>query len=314
MGLLVADVGGTNTRVGWSAAPGAPVEGVRVFGTRETASLDGLIDAWRAAGGPAPRAVAAAVAGPVDGPVARLTNASWEADLRRLAVPGVLLNDLAALAAALPALAADGRVPLRAAPPGPGPQAVLGIGTGLGECLVVGELLLPGEGGHKVFGPPDSRGRAFAAHLAAVLGRPPSWEDALSGAGLGRLAAFCALDAAPTPLTAAVATAGAEAAAARITAAGAAGDPFARAVLASFAAWAACEARNLVLQVLAGEVWLGGGVANRVPLDLWRAAFGPAAHLGGPLDDRGASVPVWLITHETPGLLGAAAAGWARLG
>lgn len=314
MGLLVADVGGTNTRVGWSAAPGAPLEGVRVFGTRETGGLDGLIDAWCAGGGPAPSRVAAAVAGPVDGPVARLTNAAWEADLRRLAVPGVLLNDLAALAAALPALAADGRVALRGGHAGPGPQAVLGIGTGLGECLVAGGVLLPGEGGHKVFGPPDARGRAFAAHLSAVLGRPPSWEDALSGAGLGRLAAFFALEAPPAPLSAAVATEAPEAAAARITSAGAAGDPFARAVLGCFAAWAACEARNLALQVLAGELWIGGGVANRVPLDLWRVAFGPAAHLGGPLDSRAAAVPVWLITHETPGLLGAAAAGWARLG
>ena len=314
MGLLVADVGGTNTRVGWSPAPGAPVERVEVRDTAAAGSLDALLADWVAGGHPAPAAVVAAVAGPVDGAVARLTNAAWDADLRRLPVPGLLLNDLAALAAALPVLGAGGQVSLRAGPVAPGPQVVLGIGTGLGECIVHNGIVLPGEGGHKVFGPPDARGRAFAAHLAVRLGRPPSWEDVLSGSGLGRLAQFVSLEHGPSPLASAVWAGSPEDAAARTTAAAASGDPLALAVCAAFAAWAACEVRNLSLQVLAGGAWIGGGVAPRIPIPVWKAAFGEAAHLGGPLDARAAAVPVALITHATPALLGAAAAGWARFG
>ena len=158
---------------------------------------------------------------------------------------------------------------------------------------------MPGEGGHKTFGPADPEQRALGAWLAERLGRAPSWEDVLSGAGLGRCLGFARVRAGlpDDPDDAALAR--------RATADP--GAPHAGEALALYARCCAVEARNLGLQVLArGGVWLAGGMPQRVPDTVWRAAFAGHFALAGPMQAQAAALPVLRVAHPALNLLGAA--------
>ena len=113
--LLAADVGGTRTRLGWYEAGGdrPAARLVREYATTDFASLEEVVPHFLAeTGRSAPDAFCAGVAGPVRGSVARLVNAPWTADLDAVRArlgdcPALLLNDLEALASAIPVLEPD---------------------------------------------------------------------------------------------------------------------------------------------------------------------------------------------------------------
>ena len=83
---LVADIGGTNTRV--AVARGGVVDpaSIRRFANAGNAGLTPILRTYLAgAGSPEIAGACAAVAGPVDGGVARLTNLDWTIDRDGLA-------------------------------------------------------------------------------------------------------------------------------------------------------------------------------------------------------------------------------------
>jgi len=195
---LVADIGGTNARFGWLAAPGEPVSHVRKLSVPEFAQpadaarsyLQGLADTL--GGTAAPRHAAVAVATAVVGDRIAFTNSHWafsRGELQQaLGLDSLLvLNDFEALALSLPHL---GEAQLRAhasLPGGPGARAVIGPGTGLGVAGVVptrhGWQALPGEGGHATLAAGDD----FEDELLRCVRRQfdhVSAERLLSGIGL----------------------------------------------------------------------------------------------------------------------------------
>lgn len=296
--VLVADVGGTNTRFARFGQAGLVDE--ERWATADVPTLaEGVARYLALHPGPV-ESCCVAVAGPVQGPVARLTNTRWSGHLDDLPGRGCFANDLQAAAAAVTLLGEHEAVPIRDAPVDRGaPRVVLGLGTGLGEAIGIGTRVLPGEGGHKTFGPADPEQRAFGAWLAEQLGRAPSWEDVLSGSGLGRCVAFVRARAgAPgggTPdelaFHATHHTDAADAAEA----------------LGLYARCCAVEARNLGLQVLArGGVWLAGGMPARVPDAVWRTAFASHFVLDGPMRAQAQALPVLRVRHDALNLLGAA--------
>ena len=114
--LLAGDIGGTNTRLGVFAAASprpAPVE-VRTYATGDFPTLESMLATFLADAGESPASIEGAafgVAGPVVQGRAALTNAAWQIDARAVAgslgLPSVrLLNDLLAMAHAIPVLAA----------------------------------------------------------------------------------------------------------------------------------------------------------------------------------------------------------------
>ncbi len=238
------------------------------------------------------------VAGPVLGPHAALTNPPWQGAVTDLPGPGRLVNDLQAAAAGVGVLGPDDTFTLRDRPlDGTAPLVVMGLGTGLGEAIRVGDRILPGEGGHKSFGPADEEQGAFAAFLAARLGRPPSWEDAVSGAGLGAAYAFLAGDAAIPG--------DADTHAHHVTCEPDA--PFCAPAARLYARCVAVEARNLGLQVIArGGVWLCGGMPGRLPRAVWEDAFTSHFVLEGPMATLADSLPVLVVEHPALNLVGAA--------
>lgn len=193
---LVADIGGTRTRIGLAGATGLLSGSVRHFANADFASPAALLAAYLEAVNPGPvAALCAAVAGPVQDGRARLTNRDWvfEADTLR-AVTGAgrihLLNDLQAQGCALDDLPAGDVTGLVAGTSDPaGPRLVLGLGTGCNAAAVHrlgrGLFVPPAEAGHTAL-PDIAEMRALYDHLRRSHPHLPV-EAALSGPGLSNI-------------------------------------------------------------------------------------------------------------------------------
>jgi len=196
--VLVADVGGTFARFGL-AQGGQPPAKVLTLARSSAADLPSLCAQALRDFNSAPLVGAAvAVAAPVSGGRARMTNVAWEVDEGTLAAAlgldrVMLINDFAALALSLPALAAGDVQTIppgapAAAPADPAaPRVVFGPGTGLGVAalFLYGGRPLPiaSEGGHISFAPATSFEESVR-ELAAARFERVSWERILSGPGL----------------------------------------------------------------------------------------------------------------------------------
>jgi glucokinase len=314
--FLAADIGATRSRLLIGEAQGGVWRALR----RETlasADFPGIEDLLARFLRPRERTVAAclALAGPVEGEVARMTNLPWRVDaahvagrfgLRRVR----LINDFAAQAHGLSGLAPAALHTLQAGVPvADAPRALIGAGTGLGMTLVMGAdaepTVLPSEGGHADFAPADGEQVALLQHLLTHHGRV-SLETVLSGPGLERVYGFVAgLSAeAPPPLDAGA-----------IGAAGLAGEPVAAAALGLFARIYASAAGNLTLAVLPrGGVYLSGGIAPKILPFLAAPEPLAAFHDKPPMGELLKQVPLHVVMDDLLGLHGAAqvAAGLAR--
>lgn len=305
MTALLADIGGTNARFALleGAAPGPPVVlQTGDFPTPEDAVAEAL--ARLAPDGAVGMAVLA-VAGPVTGQTARLTNAPWTFSAAPLAARfGFarvrLVNDFLVQAHALPHLAPADLLPIGGGRALAGaPMLVLGPGTGLGVAgfLPGPGLAIPTEGGHAGLAPTDAREDAVIAALRARCGRAGA-EEALSGRGLGHLhAVIAALRGADVPLRDA----------AEIVAA-APGCPVAAETVEVFLGLLAGFAGDLALAWGAqGGVFLAGGILPRLADRLDQAAFRARFEAKAPMDAWMAGVPLSIVLHPAPAFLGLAA-------
>lgn len=322
---MVADVGGTNVRFAL-ARPAAcePLrrDSIRTFRVGAYASL---ADAGRAylqglqdAGASRPRGAVIALAGRVEGGQGRLTNHPWQIEAARLeAELGLrsvhLLNDFAAVGLSLPLLAADDVLAVGAGVPRIGHAAratycVLGPGTGLGVSALAidaGRVLpLQTEGGHASFAPTTEEEIAVLRHLAARFGRV-SVERLLCGSGLANLhEALCSIHGgngaplAPETITERAAQ-GSDARCTRAV------ELFCE-ILGTFAGDCA-----LIFGAWDG-VYLAGGMLR--PLSAWirTGSFRRRFEDKGRFAAAMGRVPVALITHPQPGLLGATACAVLR--
>jgi len=313
--LLAADVGGTKTLVGlFARAAGRPVPmATHSYATTAHATVEDMLDTFaRDLGHPlAPMAAVFGVAGPVAQGRATLTNGTWTLHAEALSsrfggAPTMLVNDLAALAAAVPVLRAGEVEVLHAGEADPrGALAVLAAGTGLGAATLVhageGWVTLPSEAGHADFAPRTARELALVTELITDGGRA-SVEQILSGAGLVRLYRFthhsgpCPMVDADDPAPAGIS-------------ASALGErcPFCEEALALFVSAYGAEAGNLALRSLAtGGVFIGGGIAPRILPALQDGRFMDAFTQKPPMEALLGRVPVSVILTPEAGLLGAA--------
>lgn len=297
MTFVCGDIGGTRARLAFAAAEVGPVT---EFSSAEFSGPEALLRAWLAGAPVRPNAICLALAGPVREGRCVATNLPWVVDAtllsESLGVPVVLINDFHAAALGASALgpgSCEGVVP--GSPQSEAPMAVLGAGTGLGEAVVFGDVVLPGEGGHAEFGPGNAREVRLAAWLIDRYGRA-SWESVLSGPGLVNLARFdWAERGAPVPDWVEAPDAPARVAAT---------EP---GVLSWFAELYGAEAGNLALRVLAGSVYLAGGIAPRMLAELRSGGFERRFRQKGKVGAALAGVPVFVASHPALGLIGARA-------
>lgn len=195
---LIADVGGTNTRLALSEAGVVLPDTVHSFPNADWDTLYDVVAAfWAARGQPQLTQSVLAVAGPVRDNNARLTNRDWEVSTAALAQitgnsPAYLINDLTALGYAAPVLREDQRRLVSAGEVRGGAVSqsmVVGIGTGFNIAPVIetsGRVACPAiEAGH--IGMPDSVGRRLPK-LGLTRDAFPTIETLFSGRGF---ATFC---------------------------------------------------------------------------------------------------------------------------
>ncbi|MCP9858544.1 MULTISPECIES: glucokinase [unclassified Cyanobium] len=146
-----------------------------------------------------PAAACFAVAGPVQGGQAQLTNLPWRLDAEALArgcgLPAVeLVNDFAVLIYGLPHLQPGQVAPVRDGRRDPqAPLLVLGAGTGLGVAMglpsATGLRAIPSEAAHGEFAPRSQQEWELKQWLQADLSLARvSIERVVSGTGLGHVA------------------------------------------------------------------------------------------------------------------------------
>lgn len=307
--FLAADIGGTRARllVGETEASGGwRVRRQETLSCSEFSGVEALLARFLR-----PRegvqAACLAVAGPVDGEVATLTNRPWRVAAQevagRFALRQVrLINDFAAQAHGLDYIGVGGLYPMQLGEfQMDAPRALLGAGTGLGMAMVIGPeddpVVLASEGGHADFAPADEEQTALVRHLRPHLGRV-SLESVLSGPGLERIHGFLyGRPAGAAPLLSAE----------EVHEAAQAGAPKAIATLALFARIYAAAAANLALTVLPqGGLYLCGGIAPRIQSYLITEAFHTAFLAKPPMEALLRRIPLYLVTDEFLGLWGAA--------
>lgn len=313
---LVGDIGGTNARFALvnPSSPEPALLASRALANADFASVQHAIEHYLAQVDAQPARAALAVACPVGSDEIRLTNRAWSFSRSELQnTLGLdelrMLNDFGALAWAIPALSRESLLTLHGDPEAAlrGPVSVLGPGTGLGVALLVGSHshgwhTVETEGGHVGFAPIGDEERSINTWLTAQHGRT-STERLLCGKGLSEIDAVLrgvAADAASHPLLRDPA---------EIVAAALDGhDLSARRALARFCAVLGSVAGDCALIHGARSVVIAGGIVPRFIPFLRASAFRERFLAKGRMAALLESVPIHVITHPHPGLLGAARA------
>lgn len=307
---LLGDIGGTNARWAYQAAPDAALAHVTSYECAMFPSLSAVIAHYLEAHSLSqPRSLAMGVATPVAGDLVRFVNNSWSFSIQALRSELTLdrllvLNDFAALAMSLPLLGPDDRVALGGGTPVAGsPIVVLGPGTGLGvAALIMGtgggaHAVVSGEGGHATIAAGTDREAQVLALLRRRFGHV-SAERVLSGPGLVNLySALCELSGTPAmdlqPADV-------------LSRAQARSDQHCEEALELFVNFLASEAGNLALTFGAlGGVYLGGGILPRLGPALKPDAFRMRFKDKGRFADYLDAIPCWIVTANHPALLGA---------
>jgi glucokinase len=313
--ILAGDIGGTNARFVLAApADGAPVRDARYRVADLAGPADAIAHFLEAAGTAGARIACAvlAVAGPIVGRSAQLTNAPWLVDAdalaRRFGIPDVrLVNDFAAAASGIDALVPSQLAVLQTGDAVPlAPRLVIGAGTGLGVGYLVHDgrayRVVPGEGGHVGFAPADAEQAALWSFLHDRLGRVQA-EDVVSGTGLVNIYTFLlARRGADLPLD--VRRDGGAAVTRRALDAA---EPEALHAIDLFVRCFGAAAGDQALSILArGGVYLAGGIAPKLVERLRSGGFLEAFNAKGSHAAIVRRMPVCVVMEERLGLFGAA--------
>ncbi len=197
---LVADIGGTNTRVALSDGGVLRQGSIRRYANQAHRSLAEILQKFLTEMATDDCAgLCLAVAGPVQGGVAQMTNLDWRISATELDGIGnttriTLLNDLQAQGHALASLDARHLHALISGPPAPATatatKLVVGAGTGFNAAAVHHlegrSFVTASESGHIHLPQHGETEQALASHLAQQHGIA-SVEEVLSGRGLAAL-------------------------------------------------------------------------------------------------------------------------------
>jgi len=198
---LVADIGGTNTRVGLSQNSKLMRQSIEKYPNANVKSLDEILIRYLSEQKlDTVSGVCVALAGPVRNDIAQMTNLSWEITKDSLVrVTGAktvgLLNDLQAQGYALDHLSDDQLLPIsgKRALGSKDTKLVCGIGTGFNACTVIsssnGIMVPAAEAGHYRLPTANQQQKEIATMLEAKFGFA-SVENVLSGNGLVELNNF----------------------------------------------------------------------------------------------------------------------------
>ena len=306
---LVGDVGGTNARLALCAMADGSLSQAKTYSGLDFPTLEAVVRTYLDEMATEVEDACIAIACPIQGDWVSMTNHTWEFSISEMkANLGLrhleIINDFTAVSMAIPMLTDAERIQFGGDAPQAGkPIAVYGAGTGLGVAHLVHSgdrwLSLPGEGGHVDFAPNSEEEDDVLHALRAELGHV-SAERLLSGPGLVNLYRGLVLADNRVP----------EALAPKDVTERALADSCTdcRRALSLFCVLMGRFGGNLALNLATfGGVYIAGGIVPRF-LEFFKASgFRVAFEDKGRFQSYLKDVPVYLITHDQPGLLGAGA-------
>jgi len=307
--VAVADIGATHARFAIATIENGSVVSLGDPAVLTTNEFDGLETAWVEVSrrlGPLPRSASIAIAGPVLGDRAPMTNGRWVLNLPAIRSSLELealtvLNDFGAVAHAVANLSADQFIHIagpEAELPRQGTITVLGPGTGLGVAhfhrFEGGCHVQATEGGHVGFAPQDEFDDRMLSDLRAKYGRVVT-ERIHSGPGIVHI--YAAFSGAALTDERDIWMRGIDRT-----------DPLAMQAVDRFCTSLGTVAGDYALAHGSSGVVLAGGVGLRLRDILPRSQFGERFRAKPRYEEMMAAIPVKLVTHTQPGLFGAAAA------
>lgn len=326
--LIAGDIGGTKTLLALYEPGQGPRKPVAQdeFPSARYEGLESMVEEFLAHHRARATAACFDVAGPVMGGRAQLTNLPWileeKALCSRLGLErATLLNDLQAIAHAVPHLLADELHTIKPGREQPhGAKAVIAPGTGLGEAFLVWNgseyMACPSEGGHADFAPGDELQTELLRFMRGRYARV-GYERLCSGMGLPNIYDFLRESgrAAPSPALVEKLEHASDRTPLIVEAAlrEPDGDALSALTLRSFVSILGAEAGNLALKVLAtGGVYLGGGIAPRILPRLEDGVFAQAFVNKGRFAGMLEGIPVHVIVARAA-LIGAAIYGLRQM-
>jgi glucokinase len=326
--LIAGDIGGTKTDLAiysTDSGPHAPLAEVELHSS-DYPSLRAMVAEFLSHTKIPVEAASFDVAGPViDGHV-KTTNLPWVMDedslKRELSLKSVhLMNDLEAVARAVPVLRPEDLVTLNQGEPVPfGPIAIIAPGTGLGESFLTWDGVRyeahTSEGGHSDFAPTDKRQICLLEFLLKRFDHV-GVERVCSGIGVPNIYEYLrdVEKIAETPDLAQFIKSAKDHTKAIVDAAVDPKNPseLCRSTVEMLLSILGAEAGNLVLKVFAtGGVYMAGGVATHLIDVLKEPQFMRAFSNKGRFQDLMRRIPVHVITARAA-LVGAATYGLETL-
>lgn len=312
MTAILADIGGTNTRVALADGKQVRPNSIAKFPNADFDSLEPILTRYlREAGITSVEGACIAAAGPVRHGVAEMTNLNWIIDHPMLtratgATKVAILNDLQAQGQALGHIAPENLRPIIKAPAVPNASMlVVGLGTGVNAAAVIntpwGRVVPPSECGHVSMPIRTEQDFQLARFLETYGEHAHGFagvEDVLAGRGLEHLYAFVTQSAGSLePLSSA-----------EIMASLSQGTPHAVATAQLYVRLLGATLGNLALTHLPyGGIFLIGGMSRAMTPYL--APMG----LADALSDKGRfatflrAFPVWVVEDDFAALAGCAA-------
>ncbi len=257
-----------------------------------------------------------AIAGPVTGKTATVTNLPWQLNSDDLATTFhishvVFCNDFEAVGHGIQDLQTSDIYEIQEGKADDSfPRAVIGAGTGLGQAILLPEAkswrIVPSEGGHSDFAPTSTTQILLLEHLMQRFGRV-SYEDILSGNGLVRIYEFLrAYKQYDEPEVLRLAMIESDPAAAVSEFGLKHLDSVASDALDMFIDIYASQAANLALSALSrGGLYIAGGIAAKNLERFISGQFVSSFNNKVKMKTLLQSIPIRLITQPKVGLMGA---------
>lgn len=315
--FIVADVGGTNTRVALSRGAHVLAETIRRYRNADYSGVEPVLrDYLTTQQNTAPVAACVAVAGPVRDGKARLTNRDWQMDEASIAEATgadhvALLNDLQAQGYALDHVGDSDLLLVRAAAQAPEGAAklVVNLGTGFNASPVFmtpsGPYVATSESGHATMPVRTEQDLALCAFVERRHGFA-GIDDILSGRGLEHVYAFLSHQAGANRLVDSATI---------IRGCTDRSDPVAVEAVAYFIRLTALVMGNLALvQLPFGGIYLVGGLSSAIAPFLEAAGFDQAFRDKGRFAGFMDSFSIHVVQDDYAALRGMAAYLSNRLG
>ena len=295
---LVADIGGTYTRLARLQGRGQPVD-TETYSNSAFIDFTDILDQYLTAQSSRPTEMGLAVAGPVHNHAVTMTNLGWTISAQSLAekfgIPRVaVINDFAAIAWSTLALDSQDLFQVGGGMPRDNAsRGVIGPGTGLGVGGLIANdcdwAALASEGGHVTMPAGNSEESSLISLVAAEFGHC-SAERFLSGPGLVRIHTLLG---------------GHECRPEEITRLALSGEPAALHTVERFCSMLGTVAGNLALTLGSrGGIYLAGGIIPAITDLLNASQFRKRFEAKGRFYDYLTKIPTFVIMRSNPGFVG----------